>query len=1575
MIPFFQAVLPRSAWQKFAVFLSVAEILISQTVSAQVGNDNPTGVAGQFNGNITTGCSYDPYTGNAMRAVTDIVVSGTVGTYPLAFSRVSNSRFGGAGNFQFGTYVSWRHSYTWGMDNAEESTQANFRPTEYSVVFPDGRAETFFYSSSDAYFRAGPGIGERFIPLDASMRAYLVLPDGGKVRFKATPYSWIEYRNDLPPSTPPPELALRKNVPDDIRAATIGGTTWYGYSYQAEAIIDPYGLETTLTYNSDGGLSKIQEKGGRSIEIFYATPSCCNWERVIDYIQASDGRTVKYNYNHGTFGSSITAYTYLYNVVYFPDPSVSSPPTAAYTYQQPNAGSINGPPLLSTAYDPMYSGPMKGISYEYATGVNSDTTAVAYGQIRAERSIEGVLVSQLAVGYYGRRETKGDGGARDFRLDPPRVVSWSDFVNYKFAYQHYDSVSGYVDYTIDRNGATTTFTSDPLIGNITAITYPQTPGDTPAGTPAGSLVFRYVASCSEDSNNCDPANPYYLYSSRDEAYNTTVYLRDEHKRIRQINYPDGATETFQYNDFNQIVSHQARSGGLESFEYDPGTHLQSSFRDAYHDPVNHTGKPTAWYQYNDRGWLTGITDWRGSEPGDANFTTGYDYNLRGQVTVIRHPLDATTQIRYTVQRNYNPDGTLDSTTDESGHVTSYGYDDYKRVSSVTPPPADGADALPRTTHFYYDRVGGTALDYSHTDARIGNVTTPLGKTAKALYNWNLQEVTEIAGSGSEAGTTTYTYDYVGNLKTVKDPAGQDSGLYTEYFYDERNRLSAINDPISSDRNSLGYSISYTYDGGGRRKSEQRANNQLVTYDNYDPMNRLTQKSVQRDTGVFDVTLMSYDFAGNLATFQDPRGKLYYYGHDYLSRPTSIVYPGDHTSEWSHYDLANNRDTFTNREGAVQTFEYDNRNRQTHYYWDTWPQYTLHERWISYDERNNLTHIWTEGQDTTDIAYDWRNRKTSETQKNAGRAPHTIGYTYDADSDRKSMIYPSGYVLNYDYNSRNQLWHQVDTNGIFATYTYDSSGNRRTRSLRNGTVTNYTPDAMNRVRDVSHLRGGTTLGRFDYHYDPVGRIKSVKRDFSRGDSYDYYLDDQVKSVQYDAYNVDLDSPWDPQNITSLSYDANGNRVSQSNSASPSYSYGVNDLNQYTSVNNATPDYDALGNLAHYGDWEGGYNRNNQLTAAVKDPTYLFFYYDGLNRQILRYTENQWVFSVWDGWNLIEEYDINDQLIHTYVHGAAVDEMVQRFDPGANPNRIWFYQDGQGSTTHLTNDAGVVLEKYKYPPADAGTPAIFDGNDVSIASSLFDNRFLYTGREYFKEANIYDYRNRTYAPFLGRFVQPDPIGFNGDAGNLYRYCGNSLVNRIDPSGLVYGNIPGAALGIGGLTTGAIGGFAFGLANQIYSYSAGNGFSVSQVGFDTAVGGLTLGAAGFSVGAVSSADPVAISEAVTIDAAAVAAVGGLFSAMALHHLQPPVPPQAQAPAPQPPPPQPAPSPSSTPPGPPQIYTDPATGTPHNPNGTALPTGEENGLPPGTGSVIPFAFGGYPVVAPEGDFDHYFFVLLRKQ
>jgi RHS repeat-associated protein len=125
-------------------------------------------------------------------------------------------------------------------------------------------------------------------------------------------------------------------------------------------------------------------------------------------------------------------------------------------------------------------------------------------------------------------------------------------------------------------------------------------------------------------------------------------------------------------------------------------------------------------------------------------------------------------------------------------------------------------------------------------------------------------------------------------------------------------------------------------------------------------------------------------------------------------------------------------------------------------------------------------------------------------------------------------------------------------------------------------------------------------------------------------------------------------------------------------------------------------------------------------------------------------------------------------------------VWRSDAGGT-NTIWYYQDAQGNTSHLADDAGNIVERYKYDPAFSGAPMFFDGNGQQIYASSKNNRFLYSGREYYRDGEYYDYRNRSYLPSLGRFMQPDPLGFGGGDSNLYRYCGNNPVNGSDPYGL--------------------------------------------------------------------------------------------------------------------------------------------------------------------------------------------------
>jgi RHS repeat-associated protein len=78
-----------------------------------------------------------------------------------------------------------------------------------------------------------------------------------------------------------------------------------------------------------------------------------------------------------------------------------------------------------------------------------------------------------------------------------------------------------------------------------------------------------------------------------------------------------------------------------------------------------------------------------------------------------------------------------------------------------------------------------------------------------------------------------------------------------------------------------------------------------------------------------------------------------------------------------------------------------------------------------------------------------------------------------------------------------------------------------------------------------------------------------------------------------------------------------------------------------------------------------------------------------------------------------------------------------------------------------------------------------------------RFQYTGQMWLAEAQLYHYKARAYHPGLGRFLQPDPIGFAGGM-NLYAYVGNDPVNARDPWG-TWGIYLGADFDAGGVVVG--------------------------------------------------------------------------------------------------------------------------------------------------------------------------------
>jgi RHS repeat-associated protein len=200
-------------------------------------------------------------------------------------------------------------------------------------------------------------------------------------------------------------------------------------------------------------------------------------------------------------------------------------------------------------------------------------------------------------------------------------------------------------------------------------------------------------------------------------------------------------------------------------------------------------------------------------------------------------------------------------------------------------------------------------------------------------------------------------------------------------------------------------------------------------------------------------------------------------------------------------------------------------------------------------------------------------------------------------------------------------------------------------------------------------------------------------------------------------------------------------------------------------------DANANLTGDGTWTYGYDLNNRLKTAAKAGTSATLAYDAegrLRHSAITIGSTATSNLLYDGVDLVAEYNAANVLQRRYVHGPGVDEPLVVYEGATTTAKSWLYADHLGSIVGTANATGTSTAIYSYGPY--GEPNIATGQ-----------RFRYTGQQLISGLGLYYYKARFYSPALGRFLQTDPIGYADDL-NLYAYVGGNPMNATDPSGLV-------------------------------------------------------------------------------------------------------------------------------------------------------------------------------------------------
>ena len=157
-------------------------------------------------------------------------------------------------------------------------------------------------------------------------------------------------------------------------------------------------------------------------------------------------------------------------------------------------------------------------------------------------------------------------------------------------------------------------------------------------------------------------------------------------------------------------------------------------------------------------------------------------------------------------------------------------------------------------------------------------------------------------------------------------------------------------------------------------------------------------------------------------------------------------------------------------------------------------------------------------------------------------------------------------------------------------------------------------------------------------------------------------------------------------------------------------------------------------------------------------------------------------VWDGSSLIGQKTGNNVLVYLY----AADGLAGFQYNGVN---YYYLKNGQGDVVGILNSSGTLVAKYTYD-AWGKLLSVIDatGADKSADSAFIGNINPVRYRSYYydTETGLYYLQSRYYDPEVGRFVNADSVmGVNADiyTYNLFTYCGNNPIIRMDPGGCSY------------------------------------------------------------------------------------------------------------------------------------------------------------------------------------------------
>ncbi|WP_244161556.1 RHS repeat-associated core domain-containing protein [Photorhabdus luminescens] len=802
---------------------------------------------------------------------------------------------------------------------------------------------------------------------------------------------------------------------------------------------------------------------------------------------------------------------------------------------------------------------------------------------------------------------------------------------------------------------------------------------------------------------------------------------DDENLTRTAHWHDGTRTVWHLNDARHIIHCLDRNGTEHHILWD-----EFGLPNGYKDADGHT-RLSEWDKH---GRQLSFTDANGNQ-------TGWQYqNDTDRLTVI-----------------FWPDGT----------ETALAYDEFGRLISETSP-------LKQTTRYHYV-FDNTARPYKVTDAKGG----------ESHFTWNgqgqLTRHTDCSGQSS-----TWRYDDENRLSRFTNALMET----TRYDYNDSGRLILITYPDDSTEH-------LAWDSAGQLTHHQRNENAPRAWE----YNALGQVVCATDRLQRQIRYQ-YSPEGHLIQLDNANDDRYRLNRDAEGRLIEEIRPDDTLIRYE-YNAAGLLST--ERRMGDRVFQYPE--RQVHQHYDAAGRLIRRETYT-----DTYQYRWDSMGRLLEAS-----REPNDNGKLLGIEPNTVRFDYDA-LGRVIREQNGDDVLQFSYDELDNLTALTLPQGGTLSWLYYGSGHLSAIRHEQTLLTEFERDRLHRETrrtqgKLFQLRDYDPLGRCIHQYSlPLKQADAEPLPYlSEGKpwrAWVYGPQDELQMME-DHYRGIVDYLYDSESrlkkVTRqgcayedmLWYDRADNLLDQPQSILEQEAEEQGVPKAVTPQGDRLSywrewryEHDPHGNITRRGTQDYCYDGDNRLTVAKIGNTTARYHYDALGRRIrkgvkigidglARYEQTDFV---WHGLRLLQERDTKSGETQTYCYEShdSYTPLASIVTRGARHNYFWYHTDINGAPLEVTDEDGKIAWAGKYHifgELDGPPLAYFTDPALSSTSYNFRQNLRYAGQYFDKETGLHFNTFRYYAPEIGRFITPDPIGLRGGL-NLYQYAPNPMM-WIDPWGL--------------------------------------------------------------------------------------------------------------------------------------------------------------------------------------------------